>query len=173
MADEWPFTGGGSVAPPAPTAQRTMYDSINASAIPADAELVAGYVDGALSKWSDSDWARFPNATFVQICTWGPRHLGNCLDIEAGDSVPEDAPDWVDNAIARGVNYPILYCSLSAWSRVRQLVGNRPVQWWIADYDGQYPHIPEGADACQYADQPVVTGGDYDLSLCQPWFPRQ
>lgn len=146
-----------------------MYDSIVASAIPANAEMVAGYVDGRLSQWAPSDWARFPNAVKIQICTWGPRNLGNCLDIEAGDSIPEDAPSWVDNRMAAGVRRPILYLSMSDWPHTRELVGSRPVQWWIAHYT-QVPHIPVGADACQYADWPSVTGGNYDLSLCTPGF---
>ncbi len=147
-----------------------MFDSITASAIPATAKLVAGYVDGRLSQWSAADWNRFPSATKIEICTWGPRKLGNCLDIEFGDSIPEDAPAWVDNALARGVKKPILYMSLSDWPRTRALVGARPVQWWIAHYT-QVPHIPAGADACQYADLPQFTGGNYDLSLCLPNFP--
>jgi hypothetical protein len=146
-----------------------MYDSISASAIPTSATMVAGYVDGALSKWSAADWLRFPNATLVQICTWGPRHAGNCLDIERGDSIPEDAPDWMDNALARGVAHPILYLSLSDWPRTRALVGSRPVQWWVAHYTN-VPHIPSGADACQWASNPLVTGGNFDLSLCHEWF---
>lgn len=149
-----------------------MYDSIVAAAIPPDAEMVAGYVDGPLSQWKPSDWDRFsPSATKIHISTWGPRNNGDCLDIERGDSSPEDAPEWVDNAIARGVQRPILYCSLSDWPLTSQLVGRRPVQWWIAHYT-QKPHIPVGADACQYADSPGVTGGNFDLSLCQPWFAR-
>jgi hypothetical protein len=146
-----------------------MYDSIVAAAIPRNAELVAGYVDGRNSQWTPQDWARFPKAKRVEICTWGPRHLGNCLDIEFGDSIPEDAPDWADNAMARGVARPILYLSLSDWPRTRVLVGSRPVQWWIAHYT-QVPHIPLGADACQYADLPSITGGNFDLSLCTPGF---
>lgn len=139
-----------------------MYDSVDPNAIPTNAELVAGYVDGHISQWPTQDLARAQ----VQICTWGPRHLGNCLDIERGDSVPSDIPDWVDNALARGVKYPILYCSLSDWPTCRSYAGDRPVQWWIAHYTF-VEHIPQGADACQYGWQ-----GGYDLSLCQPWFPK-
>lgn len=147
-----------------------MYDSIRAASIPPDAELVAGYVDGPLSVWAPVDWLRFPNAKLVHISTWGPRHLGDCLDIERGDSVPSDIPDWTDNALARGVARPILYCSLIDWPECRSFAGLRPVQWWIAHYT-QIPHIPAGADACQWGDLPLITGGDYDESLCQPWFP--
>lgn len=148
-----------------------MYDAIQWDAIPTTAELVAGYVDGRNSQWPDQAWARFPNATKLQICTWGPRHLGNCLDIEQFDSEPSDIPDWTDNALARGVTNPVLYCSLSRWSECLQYAGRRPVQWWIAHYTG-VPHIPLGAGACQWGDQPAQTGGPWDLSLCQPWFPR-
>jgi hypothetical protein len=147
-----------------------MYDSIQPLAIPADVEAVAGYIDGPLSKWPDSAWGRFTKARVViQICTWGPRKLGNCLDIERGDSIVEDARPWALDAMARGVKQPKLYMSLSDFPEVRSLTSDLPVLYWVAHYTGA-PHLPAGADACQYADQPSITGGGYDLSICQPWF---
>lgn len=148
-----------------------MYDAINAKAIPTTADLIAGYVDGPISKWADSDWALFPNAIKVQICTWGPRHHGNCLDVETGDSVPSDIPDWADDALKRGVSSPIVYCGMWTWPECKKYAGSRPVQWWIAN-PTNIPHILPGSDATQWGWSASVTGGDYDLSLCVPEFPK-
>ena len=147
-----------------------MYDAIHWQAIPADADAVAGYVDGPLSQWPDEAWQQFSGArVLLHICTWGPRHNGDTLDIEAGDSVPADIPDWVDNALARGVVRPKLYCSVAAWPECKRYAGKRPVLWWIANPTGK-PHIYPGSDATQWGWSQSDTGGDYDLSLCQPWF---
>lgn len=148
-----------------------MYDAIDWASIPENAELVAGYVDGARSIWPSQAWDRFKNAKAkIQISTWGPRNLGNCLDIEPGDSIPEDARPWAINALARGIQHPILYCSLGDFPKVRSYCEDLPVQYWIAHYTA-IPHIPLGADACQWASD-VQIGTTYDVSLCQPWFPR-
>jgi len=146
-----------------------MYDSIDAFSIPRDAGFIAGYVDGPLSQWNESDWSRFPLAKKARISTWGPRHLGDTLDIENGDSVPSDVPDWVDNALGRGIRVPKLYCSLSQFPVVRSYAGSRPVLYWIAHYTN-VPHLPAGADACQWASSPAITGGGFDLSVITPKF---
>lgn len=155
-----------------------MYDSIDYRTIPTDAELVAGYVDGPISTWPAAGWSAFPNAEYVRISTWGPRHNGNCLDVEKGDSVPGDIPDWEANARSRGVQRPIIYCSLSAWGLCLQMASGADVQWWIAHYtqvahlcsdeclrNAKLPLLGKEADATQYNDQ-----GAYDTSLCSPTF---
>ena len=156
--------------PPVATVQFTMYDAIHWQAIPADAEAVAGYVDGALSQWPPEAWQRFTAARVVlHISTWGPRNLGDCLDIETGDSTPEEARPWALNAMARGVVRPKLYMGLWDLAKVKALCADLPCLYWVANPTGT-PHIPDGADACQWGWNQTVTGGDYDLSLCQPWF---
>ena len=147
-----------------------MYDAINWQAIPADAEAVAGYVDGAKSQWPAEAWQRFTRArVLLHICTWGPRNLGDTLDIEEGDSVPEDARPWALNALQRGVARPKLYMALSDLPRVKALCADLPCLYWVA-HPTNVPHIPKGADACQWGWSSSVTGGDFDLSLCEPYF---
>ena len=53
------------VTPPPTAANRLMYDSVTAVDIPPGSDLVAGYIDGANSKWSDADWQRFPGRILV------------------------------------------------------------------------------------------------------------
>ena len=63
---------------------RTMYDSTDADAIPRDAQMVAGYVDGRYA-WSGEDWARFAEHTVrVRISAVGATHLAEVFDVEVG-----------------------------------------------------------------------------------------
>lgn len=80
---------------------RLMYDSTTASDIPADAEIVAGYVDGRYA-WSDADWARFPNAVKVRISVFGSLDA-DVLDVEPSDATPADAAVWVAQKNARQI----------------------------------------------------------------------
>ena len=43
---------------------------------------------------------------------------------------------------------------------------------WIAHYTGK-PHLEPGSCATQWADPDNGSGGNYDVSLCQPWWPRR
>lgn len=149
---------------------RTMYDSTTASDIPANAEMVAGYVDG-LYKWTPSDWARFPHAVKVRIAVFQTTNDGTVLDVEQGNATPAQAVDWV--IARRKLNIdPTVYCSESNWPTVRAAFAARHVvqpHWWIAIYDGKRA-IPAGAIACQYANQPI-TGAHFDLSAVADYWP--
>jgi hypothetical protein len=147
---------------------KTMYDAVNASAIPANAEIVAGYVEGRYA-WSAADWARFPNAVKVTIAIWNAD--ADVLDIETGDATPAMGPAWVARQRARGA-FPTVYCNTSTWPAVQSalsaagFVNGTHYDWWAARYTGQ-PHLEPGSAATQYADP-----GPYDLSLCQDYWPR-
>lgn len=153
---------------PAPV---TMYDSTSAADIPADAQVVAGYVDGAYA-WSglptvpSGDWARFPNAKRIAISVNGGS-LADFWDCEPGNFTPDQAAQQVRANMGTGV-----YCSLSQADAVVQAMAGYAIPeadrlLWIADWNGK-PHMPSVAGAtvlaCQYAD-PVTSGGHYDLSL--------
>lgn len=151
-----------SAQDPAP-ALPLMYDSTTAADIPADAQLVAGYVDGAFA-WSEADKARFPK--FVSISATGGS-LADFWDCENGDFSVWQAAQQVRANMGTGI-----YCSLSlAESVARALAaldiaqGDRLL--WVADWTGE-PHMPAvpGATvvACQYAN-PATSGGHYDLSV--------
>ena len=173
--------GAGPVlpTPPAPAPTPTlMYDSTEAAAIPADAQVVAGYIDGAFA-WSKADWDRFqiPDSQKITITVFGGQLAAVC-DCETGDLTPDEAASWIQS-------YPgnIVYCNLSTAPAVVQAMKNAGMAGlpgestqfylWIADWTG-VPHIPDvpGATvvACQYADPATGSGGHYDLSLLTPTF---
>jgi len=141
----------------------TMYDSVTATAIPTNAAVVAGYVDGAYA-WSNADWARFPESVKVRIAVFASTNDGHVLDVEDGDATPAQAPGWVRMRRAAGLD-PIVYCNASTWPSVISAFSSAGIAgppYWIAQYDGS-PAIPSGAVAKQYNDPPG-SGGEYDIS---------
>lgn len=145
---------------------RTMYDSIDVAGIPADATMVAGYVDGhwptmaALAE-------RFPHAVRVGIAVFASTNDGHVLDVETGDAAPADAPGWVRRRRAAGVD-PTVYCNASTWPAVHTAfaaAGDAEPHYWIALYDGA-PSIPTGAIAKQYRNTP-----SYDISVVADYWP--
>lgn len=147
-----------------------MYDSITAADIPAGAGMVGGYVDG-IFRWSDADWARFPNAVRVRIAVSAATNDGHVLDQETGNATPEQAPGWVQMRRAAGAD-PSVYTNLGNWDTLRAAFlaqGVAEPHYWIAEWTG-VPHSLPGAVACQYAN-PTFTGAHYDLSLVDDFWP--
>ena len=146
---------------------RTMYDAVDPADIPAGGDLVAGYLDGPLSKWPDAAWGKFAGKIRVGIAVFASTNDGHVLDIENGDATPAEAPGWVLRRRAAGAD-PSVYCGMSAWGEVRAAFqsGNIPEpHYWIADPTGQ-PHIPPGAVACQWGFK-----GSYDVSSVMDYWP--
>lgn len=133
-----------------------MRDSVNASLIPIDTPVVAGYGDG-LYVWSSADWARFPHSIPLSIVV-NAADSGDILDIEQFDATPAEAPGWCDRFNRSNRRRPTLYVNRSNWAAVRAAVGARAVDYWVATLDGT-KNIP-GAVAVQYTDV-----GPYDESV--------
>lgn len=143
-----------------------MYDAVTNTNIPADATLVAAYVNGHYTNYAQAV-ARFPHATVVGISVTARFNAGIVLDVEQGDARPDEAPDWVLMRRAAGID-PTVYCDSSTWPSVREAFTSRHLpepHYWIAQYDGD-PTIPAGAVAKQYADP-----GPYDLSSVADHWP--
>lgn len=141
-----------------------MYDSVNPGAIPADAALVASYVDGFGGYSAAVN--RFGVHKVVSISIHG--NVANVADVENGAMTPGMLPAWIDAAHARGVARPGVYCNLSTWPTVQSHVAGRKVSYWIADWRGT-PFTLAGADAVQY-----VSTNAWDASWVLssfPWFP--
>lgn len=155
---------------------RIMYDSTRPSAIPADAEMVAGYVDG-IYRWKPEDWARFPNAVKVEISAIGTDR-GTVVDVETGCVwPPENAVPWVQRARARGVD-PTVYCNwlndLGPTRAAFDRAGVTQPHYWVAKYDG-IAEIPKGTVGKQYRAPEGPTWapapGHYDMSAMADYWP--
>jgi hypothetical protein len=145
---------------------RTMYDGVTAGSLPANAAIVAGYVDGTY-RWSASDWARFPHAVKVQIAV-SAGSVADVLDVETGnDMTPSHWVSWVKLCRSHGRS-PAIYMNTSTWSQVRHAflsTGTPEPLYWVAQYDGN-ASIPAGAVAKQYA-----SNNSYDTSVTTDSWP--
>lgn len=137
---------------------RTMFDAVTVADIPADATMVAGYVDGRYANLPEMR-IRFPRALVVSVTVAGGD--ADVLDVENGDASPAQAPGWIA-AHPSGS----LYCNASTLPAVRAAFGDRPLPpIWLADYDGD-PTIPACAVAKQYASNDY-----YDTSSAADYWP--
>ena len=152
-----------------------MFDSVTASEIPANAQAVAGYVDGRFANVAELK-DRFPHAHILSIAVF-PEHDADCLDIETGDASPADAAGWYARQRARGVARPCLYASASVMQNAvlpalnAAEIPRSAVRLWSAHY-GAGEHIcgPSScglmsveADGCQFDDRAL--GRNLDQSL--------
>lgn len=145
---------------------RTMYDSVNAHSIPADAKMVAGYVDGLYAN-IDTMQRLFPDAVVVRIAVSSHTNDGHVLDVEPGDATPAEAVHWVTLRRNAGAD-PSIYCNASQWPGVRKAFQDANIiepHYWIAQWDHKQS-LPTGAVAKQYTD-----GNSYDSSIVADVWP--
>jgi len=147
---------------------RIMYDAVTPGNIPANATMVAGYVDGIYANLTQLA-ARFPGATIVTIAVhWTTR--AQVLDVESGDATPAQAVQWLTQTMRDVANARLtLYCNTGAWPSVRaaiQAAGIAEPNYWVARYDGD-PTIPAGAIAKQY----IGDYHGYDQSVVADYWP--
>lgn len=148
---------------------RTMYDSVTVEDIPANATMVAGYVDGIYAN-TGLMRQKFPHATVVEIAVNSHTNAGDVLDVETGDATPSEAVLWVKLRRASGAN-PSVYCNASVWPSVKSAfrsAGIAEPHYWIAKWDGS-TSIPAGAVAKQY--KGASSGHHYDTSVVADTWP--
>jgi len=137
-----------------------MFDAVNVSNLPLDAEAAAGYVNGWFRTWPLIQ-RMFPSAHLLSIAVTADADA-ECLDVEKLDATPAQAPGWVKRQQARGIHRPVVYCSVSLAMTVLGQLGkagiHRPhVRLWTAHYTGQ-PHIC-GPGTCGYQGLAVDADG--------------
>lgn len=148
-----------------------MYDAVDVAAIPKDAQIVAGYVDG---NWPTYEQvvADFPNAQHVSITVKGAPGA-RVADCETGDLSPQTAAGWAKAEIAAG-RRPCIYYSRAAAAQVSAAlqqngVALADVDFWVADWTGS-AHLIPGSVATQWADPPK-SGGNFDISETAEGWP--
>ena len=151
-----------------------MYDSVDPAQIPAAAEAVAGYVGGRWPTFAGLA-ASHPHAHRLSIAV-NSEEDADCLDIEAADATPAQAPAWFRRQKARGVKKPVVYCSLNDAHTVVGVLaasGIRRGQYrlWTAHYTYQ-PHLcspkcglhmTASADATQFTNRALARNLDASL----------
>ena len=154
---------------------RVMFDSTTPDAIPANAAIVGGYVNGSYA-WPAAAWARFPDAQQVRITVTADPALGNCLDVEKGDAAPDQAPGWIKARQAAGVKFVTIYCNRSTLPAVDAACAGLTYYRWIATLDGTL-YVPgftamAGPAAVQFAGSGMA-GANVDISIVweDGWHP--
>lgn len=143
-----------------------MFDSTRPTAIPADAQAVAGYVDGPYA-WRPEHWARFAGHK-ITISVTGETNA-RVYDVEPRRIWPVSAViPYVQRARAAGIQRVTVYCNLSHLAEAQAAFRNAGVplpDFWVARYDGR-PEIPAGTIGKQYLspDGDTKPPGHYDVS---------
>lgn len=160
---------------------RLMYDSVDADAIPADAEVVGGYVDGRYA-WSVADWNRFPSATKVRISAVGTNINAHVFDVEVGCIwPPAKVVPLVVAARKLGIDPTVYVNERNDWGPTRaafDAAGVAQPHYLVANYDGvRDPQtgkwtasVPAGAIGKQFAHPPMI-GIHVDLSYVADYWP--
>ncbi len=145
----------------------TMYDAVDVAAIPADATVVAGYIDG---NWPTFDALvkAFPDARHVSIATGTTGGAGAMVaDCETGDFTPQSAAHWAKGEIDTGRRPCIYYARSNAAAVGAALkaagVPIGAVDYWVADWTGS-AHLLAGSVATQWASPSTGSGGNFDVS---------
>lgn len=144
----------------------TMFDSVTISEIPSSATAVAGYVGGNFPTFSRLA-ADFPKARRLSVAV-NAGEDAECLDIEAGDAVPSQAPAWFERQRGRGVARPCFYANASTMPSVIATLSaagiKRPgYRIWVAHFT-DVAHLEPGSDATQWTQ--TALGRNLDQSLC-------
>jgi hypothetical protein len=156
----------------------TMYDSIDAAAVPDRAEAVAGYIDG---QWPS--YVHFPrngdHKWIVSIATsW--QHLAMVLDVESGDATNAQAASWLSLLHRHGMKRPCLYTSLQ---NIPPLVESlrirghprRSYRLWSAHWT-DHAHVCTAACLDDLGEPPGATqyanlqSADLDVTLTHVWW---
>jgi hypothetical protein len=155
-----------------------MYDSDVPGDIPANAQIVMGYVDTEPGAWTSADFDRFPLARHVTITRDPSVILAEVLDVETGAATPAVAPVWAKKVRFIGGLPPVVYVGLDTTYQPTveafEAQGVAQPLYGIADWD-QNPVVPDlpGAVFKQFLAPGFGAGGHYDVSVVIPSWPEQ
>lgn len=157
-----------------------MYDDIDLSLIPGDAQAVAGYVGGRWPTFSRLK-AMFAGAQKRVSIAVSADEDADYLDVENGDATNADAVLWFKRQRGRGAKRPGFYTSVSNVSALlgvlqRAGVSRADCRLWTAHYTGVahlcspkcWLGMPVKADGTQYTSHAL--GRSLDASVTTPAF---
>lgn len=149
----------------------TMYDSVTPSNIPANAQMVAAYVDGDFANVAAMQ-ARFPTIPILTIAV-SSADQADALDVENGDASVASIDGWLADHALKGivVKLPMIYMSLDTAKASFPTSHPNGCYLWTAHYTyiehicGPACGLPYNADATQWTDNPP--NNPYDTSAVQ------
>lgn len=151
----------------APYCAGRMFDSAHAVGVPqlGPGDIAAGYFNGHFESYG-ALLRRF-GASVLSIDVTGKAPKCTALDVERGDATVGDIVRWVRDHDARTGRQAVVYVNRSSWAEAQGALGGTAPLWWVADWTGA-PHLPPGADACQFE-----SNGVFDTSVFSPRFVEQ
>jgi hypothetical protein len=133
-----------------------MYDTTQPEAIPADPQMVAGYVDGSF-EWSHDEWLPFMSIPRVKITVepfdvngqptgypFGNWHAASVIDSEAGAFSILSAARFIPKRNGYRPHTATLYNCLDCWAQNRRYLRGLRFWLWVAWYWGR--GVPQDAD---------------------------
>jgi hypothetical protein len=160
-----------------------IYDAVRQSNIPATAEVVAGYDDGAVSKWSAEDWAAREHVPQVHISVLA--HASSLVfDSETGNAPVSEVAQAC--AVRLGLHLPaVVYTNESNLGAVENALAAKEIHFlgaehwpavgvylWAANPTGT-PHLNvPWAPVQPIAVQHTWVNGRYDVSEAFGTFPN-
>lgn len=96
-----------------------MYDTALNNQFPAGAAAYAAYVDGGIGNQPNYAYIvnAFPKAEHLSIALFASDNA-DALDVEPGAAAPSDIPAWYARQVARGIQRPVIYASVSTMNDV-------------------------------------------------------
>lgn len=156
-----------------------MFDSVD-NDIPASAQAIAGYTSGNWPTWNEPWFQQHKAAHKLSIAIFAT-HNALALDMENGDALLSEGPDWTRRQQARSIWRPVLYSSISNMVEVVGLMSQHgfarsDYRLWAAHYGlgphicghGGCPYTAVACDATQWTSSAL--GRNLDESLCLPDF---
>ena len=140
----------------------TMYDGISPSEVPRGGAAYMGYLNGAWPSYAELV-KMHPTAKHVSVSVTASANVGDVLDVENGDAMPNEAPGWVAKRRAAGAHWVAVYTNDSTWPTVKAAFAAAKVPepyWFIAAYPGVGPTLESGTIGHQYENTP-----GYDVSV--------
>lgn len=162
----------------------TMFDDITIPSMPSGGSYAyAGYVDGIWPTFPELK-AKYPRHRLLSVAVFASDDA-ECLDIEKGDAPIEDAPEWYERQVHRGVWRPALYTSASNLRAVQNImtaahIARASYRLWSAHYLNR-AHIcaPKScgygiseADGCQWTSRALGINLDQSILLPDFFDPR-
>lgn len=141
-----------------------IYDAVTVTAIPADAEIILAYIDGAYVTLPAVQ-RRFPTKRILTVTTTGLNAATLC-DVESGDATPATAAVGVAHGL-----YETVYSDVTTKTALDGALATLSWNWFSANPTG-VPHLVAGSVATQYAWASLgQTSSDYDMSITNGIWP--
>jgi hypothetical protein len=150
-----------------------MYDAVNWQTIPADPQMVAGYVDGEYA-WPAAAWAHFPHAAQIHVSVIPPGNvkLAGVIDVENGAATIADGVAFCRAHHAAGT-FGVIYIEASRVAALRTALGDVRAGLWVADWTGKAHRLADMKDVVAVQYQTITNEYDVSEVFDGDWHPQR